>query len=284
MNRREFLRCSAGLTVGGGLLRANPPAPVERGWKAGERVSLGRTGIRVSRLALGTGSSGWNGSSNQTRGLGRSGLADLLEEALELGVNFWDSADQYGSHPHLAEGLSRVERDKVVILTKSTAEDARGMRADLDRFRRELKTDVIDVMLLHCKTSRDWPEECAGAMEVLSEAKAEGTIRAHGVSCHSLVALERAAESDWVDVDLARINPAGAVMDASPEVVLPVLRKMAADGKGVIGMKVFGAGRLTDRMDECLRYVMEQECVQAFSIGCESRRQFREVVEMMGRV
>ncbi len=111
-----------------------------------------------------------------------------------------------------------------------------------------------------------------------------GRIRAHGVSCHSFVALELAAKTDWVDVDLARINPAGAVMDAPPDRVLPVLQRMHADGKGVIGMKIFGAGRLAGRMDECLRYAMGLDCVPAFSIGCESRRQLREVMDAMERV
>ncbi len=277
MNRRRFLRTAAGLALGGGLVAraARTESSVSR---AGERVTLGATGIEVSRLALGTGSNGWNGRSNQTRQLGIAGVADLLEEAFERGVNFWDAADQYGSHPNLAAGLKRVPREQVVILTKSTSEDAAGMRADIDRFRRELGTDRIDVLLLHCKTSPNWVEECAGAMEVMSDAKERGIIGAHGVSCHSFAALELAARTDWVDVDLARINPAGAVMDASPERVLPVLERMHADGKGVIGMKIFGAGKLVNRMDECLRYVMGQACVPTFSIGCESRRELREVM------
>ncbi len=282
MRRRDFLRTSVGLALGGGFVARGALGGGSVG-RAGERVKLGRTGIEVSRLALGTGSNGWNGRSNQTRQLGIGGTADLLEEAFERGVNFWDSADQYGSHPNLAEGLTRVPREKVVILTKSTSEDAAGMRADIDRFRKELGTERIDILLLHCKTSPDWVSECAGAMEVMADAKERGIIGAHGVSCHSFAALELAARTDWVDVDLARINPAGAVMDAAPERVLPVLQRMHADGKGVIGMKIFGAGRLVGRMDECLRYVMGQECVPAFSIGCESRRELREVMNGMER-
>lgn len=283
MRRRDFLRTSVGIALGGGLVGARAATSERATSRAGERVTLGRTGIKVSRLALGTGSNGWNGASNQTRQLGIGGVADLLEEAFERGVNFWDAADQYGSHPNLAEGLKRVPRDKVVILTKSNSEDAAGMRADIDRFRKELGTDRIDVLLLHCKTSPNWVAECAGAMEVMADAKERGIIGAHGVSCHSFEALELAARTDWVEVDLARINPAGAVMDAPVDRVLPVLQQMHADGKGVIGMKIFGAGRLARKMDECLRYVMKQDCVPTFSIGCESRRQLREVIDGIER-
>ncbi len=137
-------------------------------------------------------------------------MPDLLQAGYDMGVTFWDSADQYGTHPHLKEALKRVPREKVVILSKTHASTEDEMKADLDRFRKELGTDYIDIMLLHCMMSDDWPKEREGAMKVLSEAREKGVIRAHGVSCHTLGALKSAAASPWVQIDLARINPYGA--------------------------------------------------------------------------
>jgi predicted aldo/keto reductase-like oxidoreductase len=127
-------------------------------------------------------------------------------------------------------------------------------------------------------TRGDWPQLKQRAMNVLSEAREKGIVRAHGVSCHTLEALQAAADSPWVQVDLARINPAGAVMDADVPTVVSVLRRMKADGKGIIGMKLFAAGQLRSRIDECLRYTLNLDCVDCFTIGTESREEFEDLV------
>src|SRR6266705_1628285 len=149
--------------------------------------------------------------------------------------------------------------------------DPAGMRADLDRFRKELGTDYIDVFLMHCLTEGDWTERYKGVMEVLSEARQKGVIRAHGCSCHSIEALRAAAKSPWVDVDLVRINPVGAYMDADPDTVLAVLLEMRAAGKGLVGMKILGQGELRHRQDEALRFALSLNLLDAFTIGAESR-------------
>jgi 1-deoxyxylulose-5-phosphate synthase len=274
MTRREFLGTALAAGAAYGFCSHAAGGDAKRKF-ASDIIPLGKT--RPSRLAIGTGTNGVGGSSNQTRQLGISGLAGLMRAAYEEGVTFWDGADQYGSHPHMREALKSVPREKVVILSKTHASTADEMRRDLDRFRKEIGTDYIDILLLHCMTSPNWPERKQGAMEVLSEAREKGLIGMHGVSCHSLAALERAAKTDWVQVDLARINPAGAQMDASPERVIPVLKEMKAKGKAVIGMKVFGAGDLMKRTDECLQFVLGLDCVDCFTIGCESLEQFRDV-------
>jgi len=248
---------------------------------ASDRVKLGPMGVELSRVALGTGTSGVGGSSNQTRKLGIRGVADLFKAAYDQGVNFWDSADQYGSHPHVKAALKSVPREKVVILTKTHASTGKEMRADLDRFRRELGTDYLDILLLHCMMDDNWPSQKKGAMEVISEAREKGIVRTHGVSCHTLGALKTAAATPWVQVDLARINPAGIAMDADPKTVVPVLRQMKAAGKGVIGMKVFGVGRLRDRTDECLQYVSSLDCVDCFTIGFESHAELADVAKKL---
>jgi aryl-alcohol dehydrogenase-like predicted oxidoreductase len=245
--------------------------------EASDRIKLGPMGVELSRLAMGTGTNGGGGSSNQTKKMGLGGMADLFRAAHDRGVTFWDSADQYGSHPHLREALKAVPREKVTILSKTHANTEKEMRSDLDRFRRELNTDYIDILLLHCMLDGNWPERKKGAMAVLSEAREKGIIRTHGVSCHTIEALRTAAATDWVQVDLARINPAKVAMDADVETVLGVLREMKAKGKGIIGMKILGAGRLRDKADECLQFALSLDCVDCFTIGSESRDEFEDL-------
>ena len=217
---------------------------------AHDRVILGNTGIEVSRMAMGTGSSGWNGSSNQTRNLGIKGLSDLLRNSYDNGITFFESADQYGSHPHIREALKKIPRDKVVILTKTVANTADEMKEDLDRFRKELGTDYIDILLLHFLRAGDWNVQKKGVMEVLSKAREEGIVRANGVSCHSLEAMETAIDEPWAEVMLSRFNPGETRMDGSVPVIRKVLEKYQEKGKGVIQMKVFGGGELTNKRDE----------------------------------
>jgi len=234
--------------------------------------------VELSRLAMGTGTNGGGGSSNQTKKLGVSGIADLFKAAYDNGITFWDTADQYGSHPHVREALKGVSRDKVTILSKTHASTEAEMRADLDRFRRELNTDYLDILLLHCMLDGDWPQKKKGAMNVISEAREKGIVRTHGTSCHTLEALKTAANTDWVQVDLARINPAGIAMDASPDVVLSVLKEMKGKGKGIIGMKILGAGRLRNKADEALQFALAQNVVDCFTIGSESRAEMQDLV------
>ncbi len=278
MHRREFLTrtaAAAGMAALGGY-RLTAAGTQKR---ASDRVLLGPMKVEVSRLAMGTGTNGVGGSSNQTRKLGLGGLADMLQYGYDQGVTFWDSADQYGTHPHVREGLKRVKREKVTILTKTHASTEREMRADLDRFRRELGTDYIDILLLHCMTDGNWPEEKKGAMAVISEARAKGIVRTHGTSCHTLEALKTAAANPWVQVDLARINPVQAAMDASPQTVISVLRQMKRSGKGVIGMKILGAGALRHRVDDALQFALGLDCVDCFTIGAENRAELTGLIQ-----
>lgn len=279
MKRRDFFRYSA---AAAGLLAF----PVAHGFsgmarapkRASDLVLLGSTGIKASRLAMGTGTHGMGRQSNQTRQLGVRGLADLLHRGFDEGINFWDSADQYGTHPHLQEALKEISRDKVVILTKTHASTAWEIKSDLDRFRKEIGTEYLDIVLLHMMTDEDWPKRKEEAMEALERAREEGIIRAHGVSCHTLRALETAAASDWVQVDLARINPAAVSMDADVPRVIKVLEGMHQKGKAVIGMKILGAGRLSNRVDECLDYVLGLDCVDAFTIGQENVTEMKDLI------
>lgn len=286
MSRRHFLR--QGSLAGGAAALGLHAFPrhlyaAARQKTAQDLVALGSTGIKVSRLFQGTGTNGVGKSSNQIRGLGFEGVVELLRAGVDQGVAVWDLADQYGTHPHAKGALKTVARDKVVIMTKTHASTEKEMWADLDRFRQEIGTDMLDIVLLHCMMSADWPRQKAGAMAVLSEAKARGIIRAHGVSCHDFGALKTAASSDWVEVDLARLNPAGTIMDAPVEEVVSVLADMKRRGKGVIGMKVLGAGRLRDRVDDCLQYALASPVLDCFTIGAENRQQLEDLIARIPR-
>ena len=241
MKRRDFIHrtaCAAGAAWihPTAFARATPALPaLPRKFSASDTVTLGKTGIQTSRLAMGTGTVGSGHHSHQTA-LGVKGLSDLLLNGYDHGLRFFDSADSYGSHPHVAEALKHVPRDKVTVLTKTWARDPATARDDLERFRRELGTDHIDVCLMHCLTEGDWTERYKGVMDVLSEAKEKGIIRAHGCSCHSIEALRAATKSPWVEVHLVRINPVGAFMDSDPNTVVSVMREMRVADKGIIGM------------------------------------------------
>ncbi len=283
MKRRDFIigtACGVGATWIGsrGLASAMNALPaLPRKFTAADTVTLGKTGITTSRLAMGTGTVGSGHHSHQTA-LGVKGLSELLLNGHDNGLRFFDAADAYGSHPHVAEALKHVLRDKVTVLTKTWARDPAEARADLDRFRKELGTDYLDICLMHCLTEGDWTERYRGVMDVFSEAKEKGIIRAHGCSCHSIEALRAAAKSPWVEVDLVRINPIGSHMDADPETVVSVLREMKAAGKGIVGMKILGQGDLRGRQDEALKYALSLGVLDAFTIGAESKAEQEDLV------
>jgi aryl-alcohol dehydrogenase-like predicted oxidoreductase len=287
MKRRDFMvHAARGLGVAwvgsrGLAAWASAPTALAKKFAASDTVVLGQTGIKTSRLAMGTGTIGFGHHSNQTA-LGLKGLSELLLNGYDNGLRFFDAADAYGSHPHVAEALKRVPRDRVTVLTKSFSRDPKSARADLDRFRRELGVDYIDVCLMHCLTEGDWTERYKGVMDVLSEAKQKGVIRAHGCSCHSIEALSAAAKSTWVEVDLVRINPIGSHMDADPKTVVDVLREMKAAGKGIVGMKILGQGDLRGRQDEALKYALSLGVLDAFTIGAESKAEQQDLIRRIG--
>jgi aryl-alcohol dehydrogenase-like predicted oxidoreductase len=276
LKRRTFIRNTL---AGSALLTAFPyeALALEEKLYPHDRVKLGNTGIEMSRMAMGTGTNGFGGASNQTRQLGIKGVSDMLRAAKDDGINFWETADQYGSHAHVGEALKKVKREEVVILTKTNSKTYEDVKKDLDRFRLELGTDYLDIILLHAVTDPQWNQNMKGAMEALAEAKEEGILRAHGISCHSIGALETAADESWVDVDLARFNPGGARMDADVPTVTKVLTRMKKNGKAIIAMKVYGCGELLHMKDECLQFQTGSGLADAFTMGFESIEQLKDI-------
>lgn len=311
MKRREFLRrgaYSAGAALVGsaaiaaGRLAGAAGKPEWRGFGASgfdarmaalpkldrkmegsDTVTLGKTGIKTSRLAMGTGTNGIGHHSRQTDQLGVAGLSALLQNGYDNGLRFFDLADAYGSHPHAADALKHVPREKVTVMTKSWSRDPAEMKADLDRFRKELGTEYLDIVLMHCLTDADWTQRYRGVMDVLSEAKEKGVIRAHGCSCHSIEALRAAAKSPWVEVDLVRMNPIGSHMDADPETVGAVIREMRAAGKGIVGMKILGQGDMRNRQDDAVKYALSMGLLDAFTIGAENKAEQMDLIARIGK-
>ncbi len=285
---------SAGMAAMAGGLGASQVSAQEAMARP-DQVPLGKTGITVSRVAQGTGMAGGNRQSNHSR-LGFEGLVGLLRHGYERGVTFFDMADLYGTHLYMREALRSIPRDKVSLLTKVwwryDGRDAKSVspeiqkhsaRLAIERYRHELATDCIDVVLLHCLYSNTWDKDLAAYMEVLDNAKAKGQIRAVGVSCHNLDALKTAAECPWVDVVMARINPKGEKMDGKPEVVIPVLKRMKENGKAVIGMKIYGEGRLVHMKDECIQFAQNLGLLDAMTIGAESIPQLDETLRILAK-
>jgi predicted aldo/keto reductase-like oxidoreductase len=252
--------------------------PVTGEFSAADIVTLGQTGIRTSRLACGTGTMGVNHHSNQSA-LGIQGLADLLFQGYDHGLRFFDSADSYGTHPHVAAALKKLPREKITVMSKSWSRDAAGMRADIDRFRKELGTDYIDILMMHCLTDDDWTEKCRPAMDAISEAQEKGIVRAHGCSCHTLGALQAAAKSPWVQIMLSRVNPIGSHMDADPATVVDTLWAGRAAGKAIVGMKILGQGDMRSRADEALKYALSLNLLHAFTIGAENRNEQLDLIK-----
>jgi predicted aldo/keto reductase-like oxidoreductase len=268
MQRRHFLQTAFGTAASRALWGA-------RTLQATDVVQLGPDKIRLTRLAIGTGTKG----GSIQRLLGVEGVSDMLKFGYDQGVFFWETADSYRTHPHVAAALKRVPREKVTLMTKTPARTADEMRTALDRYRKELGTDYIDIVLLHALRTPNWTEERAGAMEALEEARQKKIIRSHGCSCHSLEALQLSAKTPWVQVQLARINPASVMMDSDPKTIIGVLRQMKAAGKGVIGMKILGEGALVNRIDEALNHALTLDCVDCFTIGPGNRNELADLIK-----
>ena len=277
MNRRSFFQKAYG-TAGAALITALGEPEWLRGAtarKASDVLYLGPDKVKVARLAIGMGTN----AGNLQRELGLQGGADHLKFAFDQGQFFWDTGDAYKTHPHIKLALKSVPREKVTILTKTDVRTAVEMKAALDRYRQELGTDYIDIVLLHGMRSPNWPTEMQGVMDVLSEAREKGIIRTHGASIHSLVALQLAAKTPWCRVQLQGINLAGVRMDSpDPATVVAALRQSKAAGKGVMGMKVLGEGALRDRIDDALRFLLGLDCVDCFTIGAANRGELADLI------
>jgi len=296
-SRREFLHTTL---AGAGLcLAARPTLSTVRSAtgaavkSATDLVAVGRTGLKVSFLAQGTGFNGSARSSDHTR-MGKDSFDRLLRHSLDQGVSFIDMADLYGTHPFVKETIKGMPRDKLVLLSKiwprkeSWVTPSGNSTEEVNRFRKELAVERVDIVLLHCMVNGRWAQEYEGMRDGLSKLKDQGAVGAVGVSCHNHDALKIAAAHPWVDVIFARINHKGGsdyACDDTVEAVSQTLRMARANGKFVVGMKIFGAGKLVadDDKDASLRYVTGEQLVDAMTIGMLKTGEVDDTVARLNR-
>jgi len=283
VTRRDFLAgtaFAAGATALAGLPAFAAPAE-SKGVKGSDLVTLGNTGVKSTVLGIGTGTN----SGRQQRDLGTDGFTRLVHHAYERGIRYIDTADMYLMHVFVRVALRdfpRAKRDEFFIQTKTRAKDPAVAKADIERFRREMDTN-IDSLLMHCMTKTGWPTDMRPIMDILQEAKDKERVRAVGISNHGFDPLAASVDCEWPDVQLVRINPFGAKMDGEPEDVAAKLKKLHASGRGIIGMKIFGEDGLgtRERRLESLKYVLGLGCVDAFTIGFTSTDQLDETLDMI---
>jgi 1-deoxyxylulose-5-phosphate synthase len=296
LNRRQFIRDSA-LLAGTALLsswaipdiRAAAAPAVKR--TAADQVTLGKTGLKLSRLGFGAGS---NNGHIQTA-MGKDEFKKLIHYAYDQGITYFDTSETYATFTWIGGAIKGLPREKLFIQSKihGKPEDA---LATIDNHRKTFNTDYVDSMLVHCMTRGTWTDEWKRVMDAFNEAKEKKWISAKGVSCHSLQALRASATSDWTDVHLVRVNPQGSYTDGEVadwnggihHDITPVIEEIKtahAKGHGVIGMKIYGNGSFTDPADreKSIRFAMACKEIDAVVIGFKSRAEIDEAIERMNR-
>ncbi len=287
---RRFLKTSATL-AGAAVLTPLDLAAVGTAEKrtAVDAVTLGKTGIRLSRLGIGTGSN----SGEVQRALSHEAFNRLIRYAYDQGITYIDTAESYKTHEWIREAIKGLPREKLFIQTKMSGTPERPMQV-IDHFRKELYTDYIDSLLCHYATTSTWDDERRRVMDALEEAKEKKIIRAKGVSCHGLPALKRATKVSWVEVHLVRLNPMGHKLDGATykweevgnvPAVIDEVKTMRADGRGVIGMKLIGNGdfKTPEERERSIRFVMRSGLVDAVVIGFASTAEIDEAIERINR-
>jgi len=292
ISRRKFMTtisAGAGTLFLGSVADIFATTPALKETDPLQLISLGKSGIKTTLLGMGTGFNGYNRSSSITR----NGVAEsLIRSAYDKGIRYFDCADNYGTHPFMGPALKGISRESYTIGTKMWVtnggipdKERPEAAIVIDRFRKELNTDYIDLVQLHCLTTGGWTDEFKRYMDGLETLKAKKIIKAHGVSVHSFDALMAASESSWVDVIHVRINPFGINMDKKdPNEVVPLIEKLHKSGKGVIGMKLIGNGSFKDdseKVDASVRYVLGLGTVDMIIVGFEQPEQIDNYIARM---
>lgn len=285
-SRRDFLKTaaiSAGAVATGGL--AVPAKAAKR--SATDWVTLGNSGVKVTRLAFGTGTFG----GRVQRELGQEQFTRLVRHAYDRGIRFFETADNYREmQVMLGTALKGIPRDSYKLMTKYRLRELDNPAATIDRQRRELNTEYFDILLLHCVRGPDWPEQFKKLQDHFADAKAKKILLAHGASCHGLLPLRQFPGNKWLDVALLRVNHNGTRMDNLrgdetgtgdvPEVVSHIA-KVHQQGTGVIGMKIIGEGafKSAEERDASIKFVMKLGTVDSVTIGFKSTAEIDEAIE-----
>ena len=260
-------------------------------------VTLGKSNVKVTRLAFGTGTMG----GRVQRELGQEQFTRLVRHAYDNGVRFFETADTYGGmHDMLGIALKGIPRDTYRLMTKyRTPPPADDPAARLDTYRRQLNTEYIDIMLIHCVRPATWDTDYQRLQDSFSEAKHKKIIASHGASVHGLPALRKFPGNRWLDIAMIRMNHNGTRMDVdnaieprdpailgNVEEVVAHTRKVHQQGMGVISMKLVGEGRFTNPEDReaALKHTMNLGCVDSVTIGFKNTAEIDEAIERMNRV
>jgi predicted aldo/keto reductase-like oxidoreductase len=290
INRRQFIRTSTVAVAGAALLPRAFAAATKR--TATDQVTLGKTGVKLSRLGIGTGS---NNGHEQTAA-GKEAFIKMIHHAYDSGITYIDTAERYATFTWIGDAIKGLPREKLFIQSKIPT-PADDILAAIDTHRKTFNTDYIDSLLVHCQTDEGWTDKWKRAMDGFNEAKEKKWIRAKGVSCHTIGALRTAVASDWVETHLVRINPQGKYMDTARDVwnrnanidvdpVMEQIKVMHAKGHGVIGMKIFGNGDFKDPADreKSMRFAMSKPEIDAIVIGLKNPAEIDEAIQKLNSI
>jgi predicted aldo/keto reductase-like oxidoreductase len=281
--RREFVK--SGLAAGTLAVAGSLPLRAGRS-TATDWVTLGNSGVKVTRLAFGTGSF----SGQVQRDLGQDGFTRLVRYAYDRGIRFFETAESYGEmHRMLGVALKGIPRDRYRLMSKVTTRQGVNPQEKFDELRKLANTEYFDIMLLHWQHSATWPADTMRWQDGILEAQAKKAIVSRGASVHGLPALRQVPANKWLDVAMIRVNHKGTRMDAEdynteglgnvPEVVSHV-RQVRKQGMGVISMKLVGEGTF-GREDRraAMRFAFQNAGVDCVTVGYKNTAEIDEAIE-----
>lgn len=284
-SRRDFLKrtgFAAGALAGFGSLPIRAAGGTATDW-----VTLGKSGVKVTRLAFGTGTM----SGRVQRELGQDEFTKLVRYAYDRGIRFFETAESYGEmHKMLGIALKGVPRDSYRLMSKVTTREGVNPQDKIDELRKLAQTDYFDVLLLHYQHVATWPKDTVRWQDGLLEAKHKKALISQGASVHGLPALRQMPGNKFLEVAMIRMNHNGTKMDAEdyntrglgnvPEVVTHV-KQVRSEGMGVISMKLIGEGAFTNRQDRqaAMRYAFRNAGVDSVTVGYKNTSEIDEAIE-----
>jgi len=254
---------------------------------ASDWVTLGKSGVKVTRLAFGTGSM----SGQVQRELGQDEFTRLVRHAYDRGIRFFETAESYGEmHKMLGVALKGIPRDTYRLMSKVTTRQGVNPLEKIDQLRKLANTDYFDVMLLHYMHVATWPADTVLWQDGILEAQSKKMVVGHGASVHGLPALRRFPGNNWLQVAMIRMNHKGTIMDAEDyrtsgpgnvDEVVAHVKQVRTEGMGVISMKLVGEGRFTNREDRqaAMRFAFQNAGVDSVTVGFKNTAEVDEAIE-----
>ncbi|MFP5211022.1 MAG: aldo/keto reductase [Acidobacteriota bacterium] len=282
-SRRHFLKTGV---VAGALASTETLAIAAERRTATDWVTLGKSDVKVTRLALGTGTFG--GRVQQQ--IGQEGLTRLVRHAYDRGIRFFETAESYGeSQQMLAVALKGIPRENYKLMSKVTTRSGVNPAQKLDEMRKNSNTDYFDIMLLHWQHTDTWPEDTRNWQDAILQAEANKTILSHGASVHGLPALRQVPRTQWLQVAMIRVNHKGVSMDGEQfnthglgdvQEVVEHIKQARAAGMGVISMKLIGEGAFdhADRQ-KAMRFAFRHAGVDSVTVGYKNTAEIDEAID-----